>query len=49
MSQGFRYELVRVTMSSWDNDMSAYMVAASKMHHGSYVLDVLRSSYCQCP
>ena len=37
-STGFYHGLVSATMSSWGNDLrniSAYMVVANHMHHGS--------------
>ena len=36
MSQGFYDGLSSVITSSWVNDMSVYMVAANKVHHGQY-------------
>ena len=35
LSQGCK-DLASGIMSSWQNDMSAYMVAASNIHHSSY-------------
>ena len=31
-------DLVSVNMDSWDNDISAYMVVAYDIHHGSFEL-----------
>ena len=32
----FQFGLLSVNVSSWGNDMSASMVVASNVHHGSY-------------